>query len=255
MLNIKNTARATGLVVALLASAGAASAQSGTPPAKPAPPARGVSDQAGGAAKQAKEMQGVEVTLPVKGLTKENAPKAQTALAAIMRETYTCSACKVDADNKGVCPGCAAELKMEKRAVLAESKLDPEKGTLVMTTNPGAVLTLSSVERALKSASAQVDEEKMTVVGHAMLVYGNVASEAEATALQKVLTEAKLFQSVRARFDATSKGTRVEVMAAPTGPTKAILASTLERAGSKAKLNDITWGTPHVDADATAGNR
>src|SRR5688572_16177746 len=110
MMNLKNTARATGLVVALIASTGVAYAQGGTPAEKPTPQARDSVGKAPEAAGQAAVQQGVHVTLPVKGLTKENASKAQAALAAITREIYSCPGCKGEFAKAGKCPGCGADM-------------------------------------------------------------------------------------------------------------------------------------------------
>lgn len=246
--SLTTTVRASSIALALVATAGLALAQQDAPTGKhgaaPAGQAHEKPAKPEGAPARPKEAPGVELTLPVKDLTADNASKVEMALAALSREAYTCPGCHTQQAEKGKCPGCGGELAMQKLPVLKAAKPMPDRKVVQLTANPGAELRLSSVERALSSASVKLDEDQLHLGGKAQLVFRGTESDADASALQKALTDSKLFQSVRAQYDTASKETRAVVDAADRGPTRTALAAALEKAGSKAHLADVVWGAP-----------
>lgn len=248
-----SSARAALWAGALVLSSSLGLAQTGNPAGKPAAAPQGQDKPAKApeAAARPPQAPGVQLSLPVSGLAKENAAKVESALTALSREFYACDACHSEHAQKGKCPGCGVEMTAHKAPLLKEAKAAPDKGTVALTTNPGCELKLSQVERALKSASAQIDAAKMTLAGKSVLLFPNAASQEEAMALGKMLADAGLFQTTRANFDAASKSIHVEVSAGATAPTRAAVDAALEKAGSKLRLADVVWGTPAAPAART----
>ena len=227
--------RAAVVAAALLLSSTIGFAQAGTPAGQDKPA------KAPEAAAKPAQAEGIRLSIPVTGLTAENSAKVESALSALYREFYTCATCKGEHAQKGKCP-CGAELTAKKQPLLEEAKAVTDKGSVGLKTTPGSELALSQVERALKSASVQLDEAKFNLSGKSVLVFSGPASQEEAVSLGKALADAGLFQATRAKFDAASKSTRIEVTASATPATRASVAAALEKAGSKAKLGDVVWG-------------
>lgn len=242
--------RSSLLAAAFLASVSFATAQTGGAGGKPQEPAKPAAGQQPAAAPQ----KGIELAVPVKGLTKENAEKVKSNLEAITREFYACAPCKQESAKPGKCAGCKGELAKQTGPVLKEVKVDAEKGSVALATNPGAELRLSAIERAVKASSVSVDDEKMPISGNATLIFKEGASAEEATAIQKALEASKLFQSVKARFDEAGKEVLVAVNGGTREATRNAVAMVLEKAGTKAKPADIAWGgAPVAAAGGTSG--
>jgi hypothetical protein len=65
------------------------------------------------------------------------------------------------------------------------------------------------------------------------------------SAVEKALKDAKLFDDVRANFDAARQELDVEVHAGAKAPTRATVAKAIEDSGTKARLADVVWGASH----------
>jgi hypothetical protein len=234
--------RAAIVAAALLLSSGIGFAQAGTPAGQDKP----AKAPEAAAAKPA-QAESVRLSIPVTGLTKENSTKVESALSSLQREFFVCAAgCKGEHAQKGKC--CDTEMKAEKKPILEEAKAVVDGGSVGLKTTPGSEIALSQVERALKSASVQLDEAKFNLAGKTTLVFSGPASQEEAVALGKALADAGVFQATRAKFDAASKSTRIDVTAGATPATRASVAAALEKAGSKAKLGDVVWGSSAAPA-------
>ena len=61
-----------------------------------------------------------------------------------------------------------------------------------------------------------------------------------APAIEKALNDAKLFEEVKAKFDATTNELHVMVRAGASAPTRAKVATAIESA--KGTLADVVWG-------------
>jgi len=186
-----------------------------------------------------------KVSLPVTGLTAENAEKVQTSLAAISHTAWTCPACKMVADEAGQCPQCKKDLASAPHKCLANVKADAAGGTITAMLNPGAMVKLSEVERALGGASVKLDADKLTLGGHTKLIVQGPGDAASAKKLEEGLKAAKLFESVAIEHDADSREYVIVTQAGAEAPTKAAAASAVARAGGESfKLVDVVWIGP-----------
>lgn len=182
-----------------------------------------------------------ELSFGVTGLTKDNMMKAKEGLQALTHHVFACGACNVEESVAGNCPKCKGALAPASHAVFAGIKPSAEAGTIALTLEPRATLRFSELEGALSKNSIKIDPAKFTLPGRArLLVHGATAETVPA--IEKALTEAKLFEEVKTKFDATSKELVIMVHAGTSAPTRTKVTTTLE--GAKAKLFDIVWGPP-----------
>ncbi|HVS17939.1 MAG TPA: hypothetical protein VMT18_05005 [Planctomycetota bacterium] len=186
-----------------------------------------------------------KVSLPVTGLTAENAEKVQTSLAALSHTLWTCAECKLTSDEEGQCPHCKKDLASAPHKSLTNVRADAAGGTITAMLNPGAMVKLSEVERALKSASVALDPAKLTLTGHTKLIVQGPGDEAGARKLEQGLKAAKLFDSMEIEHEADSREYVIAVQSSSNAPTKAAAASAITRAGGEGfKLVDVVWIAP-----------
>jgi len=234
-MQLKATART---LIALLAAGSLATAQAD--PHKPAPqekPAKPAAAQEAGAKTDAPMM----LQFGVMGLTKDNESKVKESLTALTAQRYVCEPCKVDKAMAGKCPKCSGDLAMKKKPVIQSSQAMTDKESLSLTVAPGASLSYSELESALGKNSVKIDAGKFTIPGKAELILRGGTAE-NATAIQKSLDDAKLFEHVKANFDAAKSEIVVMVQAGATPPTRAKVASTIDSAGTKLQLSDVIIG-------------
>ena len=235
-MQLKATART---LIAFLAAGALASAQAD--PHKPAPQEKPAAKPAGALEAGAKTDAPMLLQFGVMGLTKDNESKVKESLTALTASRYVCEACKVDKAMAGKCPKCSGELAMKKKPVLQSSQAMTDKESLSVTVAPGATLSYSELESALGKNSVHIDAAKFAISGKAELILRGGTAE-NATAIQKSLDDAKLFEHVKASFDPAKSEIVVMVQAGATPPTRAKVASTIEAAGTKLQLSDVLFG-------------
>ena len=221
-----NTLFRNGLVLLVLATAPLAQEAKKPQQAKPTP-----------AVAQAD----FKLSISVTGLTTDNQAKAKESLAGLSYQAFECASCKVEQTTPGKCPECKGDLASTKKPLLAGIQPSAESGMVTLTVTPGHPTRLSEIEGALKKNSIMIDPEKFTITGRAMLVIRG-GTAADATTLEKALTEAKLFERVRASFDEATSEIRIQVSEGSTPTTRTKVATTLAGSGSKIQLADIVWG-------------
>jgi hypothetical protein len=225
----------SALLLVTLGSLLSAQDAKGTP-AKKQDPAKPVVKEA-----TAKPDSARELSFSVMGLTNDNMMKAKEGLQALTHHVFACSACSVEESVAGNCPKCSGALAPEDHAIFAGIKPSAEASTIAITLEPKATLRFSELEGALSKNSIKIDSAKFTLPGRARLIVRGATAET-VPAVEKALTEAKLFEEVKTRFDATSKELVIMVHAGATAPTRAKVTAAIE--GAKAQLADIVWGPP-----------
>jgi hypothetical protein len=184
-------------------------------------------------------------SLPVTGLTADNAKKVQTALEAVSHTAWTCPDCKMSQETKGQCTQCKVDLVSQAHKCLGNVKADAAGGTISAVLNPGAQVKLSEVERALGSASVKLDGAKLTMVGSTQLLVQGPGTAEAAKKFEEGMKSAKLFESMEIEHKADSRDYVITTRAGANAPTHATLTSAIARAGGEGfKLVDIVWVGP-----------
>jgi len=181
---------------------------------------------------------GRELSFSVTGMTKDNAAKVKESLQGLMTHAYQCAACKVEQATAGKCPKCQGALESVSHAVFQQVQPSADGATLAVKLDPAATLRLSELDTALGKNSVKIDPAHFTLPGRARLVLKGATADA-APAIEKALTDAKLFEEVKAKFDPATSELAVMVKAGSNAPTRAKVTETIEAA--KAKLADVIW--------------
>lgn len=192
---------------------------------------------------------GVALDFSVSGLTKSNVDKVKQSLTAMQTQVYVCSGCKHEQVTAGRCSPCNLDMKAAKEPLFFEAMPSFETETIRVTPLAARILRYSDLESALKKESIQIDSAKFPLPGKARLVLLGGTLE-NAMVIEKALVDAKLFEKVKADFDAATGEIHVKVQASATPPTRARVISTLDGLGTKAKLSDVIWGPPMTPSKA-----
>lgn len=195
--------------------------------------------QLGAKPEMAKAETGHELAFSVSGLVQDNQNKVKESLQALQEHDYVCSACKVEQSTPGGCPKCKGALKPETRAVFEKIQPSVEMNTLALMIEPRATLRYSQLESVLAKDSVKIDPARFPLSGHSHLIVKGVTA-ADGAAVEKALTQGKLFDEVSSRFDSTRNELVLNVRAGTVAPTRAKVVAALE--GAKAQLNDVVWG-------------
>ena len=231
------------LLLALLATTSAASAQDAKKAAAPATLPAAAPSHAATAADAAPAALMETISLHVTGLTKENLGKVREALTSLGAQRYVCSVCKHEQATPGKCPLCQKELQGLKWKALTNLTLAPESSSITFTPATGGKVRLSEIERSLTRDSIHVDESRLMLPGKATLILEDGVAD-NAPAVEKALKDAKLFDDVHVRFDAVLHELEIDVRAGASAPARSAVAKALEGAGTKARLYDVIWGQP-----------
>jgi hypothetical protein len=180
-----------------------------------------------------------ELSFTVTGLTQDNMGKVKESLMTLMAHVYACDACQVEMAKAGTCPKCQGALKEKTHAMFQKIQPSVEGATLALTIDPNATLRLSELDGNLAKSSVKIDAAKFTLPGRSRLIVKGATAETTPT-IEKALIEAKLFDEVKAKFEAATNELAIVVRAGATAPTKAKVMSTLEAA--KVQLADVVWG-------------
>ncbi len=190
-----------------------------------------------------------DLVIPVTGLTADNAAKLKTTLEGLKSPIYSCAACSEHFAIAGSCPACQAGLKEESKPVFSQVTVAPDQSSIKFQTNEGMQVRSSELERALKASSITIDNQKLTIAGHATLYVAGATKEEQATAIQKALQDGKQFQRVSAAIDPTSKQTRIYVTSSATAPTRAAVDGALAKIDPSYKITDVVWNVNSDEAD------
>ncbi len=182
---------------------------------------------------------GRELAFGVSGLTKDNLAKVKEGLLALTTRAYACEACKVEQASAGNCPKCQGALKAVTHPIFKHVQPSAETATVALTLDPAATLRLSELDGVLGKNAVHLDDAHCTLPGHARLLIQGASAETT-PAIEKALVDAKLFDEVKAKFDATTGELAVMVRAGAIAPTRAKVMATVTAA--KARLTDVVWG-------------
>lgn len=192
---------------------------------------------------------GVRLEFSVSGLTKGNVDKVKQSLTAMRAQVYVCDGCKHEQDTAGKCSPCDLDMKAVKEPLFFEAVPSFETETIRVTPLAARTLRYSDLEGALMKESIRIDSAKFPLPGKARLVLLGGTLE-NAMVIEKALVDAKLFEKVKADFDAATGEIHVRVQASATPPLRARVISTLDGLGTKAKLSDVIWGPPMTPTKA-----
>jgi len=187
------------------------------------------------------------LTFSVRGLTNDNMGKVDQSLTSMESQVYVCEACKHEQATAGKCSPCNLDMKATTVPVFLDVASSVEDETIRVTTSAARTLRYSALESALLKNSVQIDAAKFPLPGQARLVLLGGTLE-NSKLIEKGLRDAKLFDSVKADYDAASGEIHVSVKAGATPPMRAKVISTIEGLGTKAKLSDIIWGPQSIPA-------
>lgn len=180
-----------------------------------------------------------ELSFAVTGLTKDNLSKTKEGLQGLAMHVFTCDTCKVEEPMAGSCPKCKGALKPESHPVFTSIQPSSDTGMIAVTLEPKATLRYSELEGALTKNGIKIDPTRFTLPGRAHLIVRGATADA-APAIEKALTDAKLFDEVKAKFDPNTKELAIMVRAGSSSPSRSKVSAALESA--KAQLADIVWG-------------
>jgi hypothetical protein len=184
---------------------------------------------------------GMPLEFSVSGLTKNNVDKVKLSLTSMETQVYACDGCKHEQAAAGHCSPCNLDMKAMKQPLLIEAVPSFETETIRVTPMAARTLRYSDIEGALMKNSVQIDAAKFLLTGKARLVLrGGTLENVEV--IEKALTDAKLFELVKADYDAASGEIHVMVHANATPPLRAKVISTIDGLGTKAKFSDVVWG-------------
>jgi hypothetical protein len=184
---------------------------------------------------------GTPLDLVVTGLTEANADKVETSLTSMQTQAFVCDGCKHQQATAGRCSPCNLDLKATKAPMFSEVVPSFVTETIRVTPMAAATLRYSDLEAALMKSAIEIDETKFRLAGQSRLVLRGGTAE-NVKAIEKALTDAKLFDKVKAQHDAATGEIHVMVQAGKTPPLHAQVVTTLEGVETKAKLADVIWG-------------
>ena len=182
------------------------------------------------------------LSIPLSGLTKDNASKVKAAIEKISHTSYKCSSCNTTKKKKGQC--CNMEMKAEQHTVAANvvTKLDGE--TISLTIKKGEMLSLTEVERALGASGARVERNEIPIANFVQLTFKGPKNKEDAGLLEESLKEGDIFKTFDFKFDEGSKNVIVLSTTGAQGATYGKVAQVLEKADGKPRLTDVTWVAP-----------
>lgn len=181
------------------------------------------------------------LSLPLKGLTKDNMAQVEAALTKLERNGFRCASCGYFSVEQEDCPSCGTALVAEKAGVLLRDvKVDSGKGAAMFGVASPAGVRLSEIDVALKTSGVSVDRAKLPIAAFTRLRVTGITSDEDAKALDAALKAAKLFDGVKTHIDIESETAAIIVGGAKTPPTYETFSTTIAKAGSF-KLEDVEW--------------
>lgn len=195
------------------------------------------------------------LSIPLTGVTADNASKAQAAIQAVAHPLWKCATCGHTQDDKGACPKCKTDLTLDKAGapVLKTVAVDGASGAMQLTLDKGQNLHLDEIERALKPLSITVNTRQLVVPSFSRLfVSAPVDPKEGEAAIERALAGSKLFTGANAHFNDHRKQFAVLVQSAGTA-TFGDAAAAVEKCGKDYKLVDVAWIAPCASC-ASAGS-
>jgi hypothetical protein len=189
----------------------------------------------------AKAEPGLQLAFSVTGLTAENSAKVKESLASLANPVFACEKCMFEQASAGKCSACNVDLMAKKHACFQGVMPSAEDSTLKLTLDPTTTVRFSEIEKALAKNAVKIDPARFPIPGKAHLVFAGAMADTAPT-IEKALKDAKLFDDVKASFDAATSEIHVAVRAGATPPTRAKVQSSLEAGSVKLGLADVLWG-------------
>jgi len=181
------------------------------------------------------------LSIELKGLTKDNAAKVETALAKLERDGFRCTICDHFAKDAGDCPGCKTALVAEKAGtLLRDVKIDAAKNTATFGVASTHGVRMSEIAAALKPMGVEIDTSKLAIVPFTRLTVTGIESEDAGKTLEKALKDAKLYDDIKVNIDVERRTAILFVKGGKTTPTFAAITKTVEKAGPF-KIAEVTW--------------
>jgi hypothetical protein len=183
------------------------------------------------------------VTVPLQGLTKENAPKVETTLKELKHTIFRCPECGMTADAKGNCPDCEKVLKAEHSAdaLLRSVVVDTAKGLVTFTVAATDGVRLTELETALGATGVTVNRAAVAVLPYSRLVVSGVDAMHPEKLVQGVIAAMKSYETLTVATDDDTKLTTVTLIGGK-GASLAALTEVVTKAGFK--VADVTWTAP-----------
>lgn len=217
-----------------------------TPAPKPAPApqnAPAATPPKAAPAPQAATTAAASPSVPVTGVTADNADKVTKALKDYSNTVWKCMSCSKMTHEAGEC--CGKETTAQTGMAFATVKIDPATSMLTFTVAPAHEIKLSEIERLLTANNIKVARDKMSFGTSTELVISPVADQAAADAIKKALIDAKVFEQIDIQVPAGHKEAHLVVLkAGASAPTEARVKETLAKANSSASLADVAWSAP-----------
>jgi hypothetical protein len=181
------------------------------------------------------------LSIELKGLTKDNAAKAETALAKLERDGFRCTTCDYFAKEAGDCPACKTALAAEKAGTLLQGvKIDAAKNIATFGVASAYGVRLSEIAAALKTVGIEIDTSKLAIAPFTRLTVTGIESEDAGKTFEKAFKDAKLYDAVNADVNAEHKMAILIVGGTKTAPTFETITKTVEKAGPF-KITEVTW--------------
>jgi hypothetical protein len=194
------------------------------------------------------------MSIPLAGVTEDNAARVETALRAILRTSYECKACGTSQPIKGQCPKCNAELAATTAAAIKEVEVDAAKGSMLVTLQPGQQVALTEIERTLGADGVKVDRSMLAIPSFARLQIAATGDpKTVEKAIEKALVGSKLFGAARVRHDEALASFAVTVERPDAVATHGEAVEALAKVSKDMRLTDVAWIGP-CPSCAKSGN-
>ncbi len=181
------------------------------------------------------------LSIELKGLTKDNAAKVETALAKLERDGFRCTTCDYFAKEAGDCPACKTALVAEKAGTLLKDvKIDAAKNIVTFGVASAYGTRLSEIAAALKPMGVEIDTSKLAIASFTRLTVTGIKSEDAAKTFEKAFKDAKLYDSVKTDVNVEHGMAILIVGGTKTAPTFEAITKTVEKAGPF-KITEVTW--------------
>jgi len=181
------------------------------------------------------------LSIEMKGLTKDNAAKVETALAKLGRDGFRCATCDYFAKEAGDCPGCNTALVADKaETLLRDVKIDAAKNIATFGVAGQNGVRLSEIAAALKPMAVEIDPSKLPIASFTRLTVTGIESEDAGKTFEKAFKDAKLYDAFKAGIDVEHHMAILIVGGTKTAPTFEAITKTVEKAGPF-KITEVTW--------------
>jgi hypothetical protein len=184
-------------------------------------------------------------SLPVTGLTLENAEAVGEALEALQAPGWACAACQREAQEPGTC--CEAPREERRLPVLASAAANPAASSVAFLVAPGRSVSLTTLEAALAPLEVRLEPQRLHLAGRVTLVLDGAADAEAARAAAGALQAAGLFRQVDVESPEGGPPRLVVVEHSATHPELAEVRAALAAACPALRLTDVCWaGLPRA---------